>query len=55
MNKRQIRLLAILEILNNNSIGSQEELSRLLAARGFFVTQATLSRDLKALKTTKVV
>lgn len=55
MNKRQIRLLAILEILTNNSIGSQDELSRLLAARGFVVTQATLSRDLKSLKTTKVV
>lgn len=55
MSKRQTRLLAITEILTNNSIGSQEELLRLLAARGFFVTQATLSRDLKVLKTTKVV
>lgn len=54
MNKRKIRLQAIMEILTNNVIGSQEELSRLLAARGFVVTQATLSRDLKALRTTKV-
>ncbi len=54
MNKRKTRLQAILEILTNNIIGSQEELSRLLAARGFTVTQATLSRDLKALRTTKV-
>ncbi len=54
MNKRKTRLQAILEILTNNVIGSQEELSRLLAARGFVVTQATLSRDLKALRTTKV-
>ncbi|MEY8244741.1 hypothetical protein AAK873_03785 [Heminiphilus faecis] len=54
MSKRQTRLLAILEILTNNCIGSQDELSRLLAARGFLVTQATLSRDLKRLRTTKV-
>lgn len=54
MNKRKTRLQAIMEILNNNVIGSQEELSRLLASRGFVVTQATLSRDLKALRTTKV-
>ena len=54
MNKRKTRLQAILEILTNNCIGSQDELSRLLAARGFLVTQATLSRDLKALRTTKV-
>ncbi len=54
MRRRQTRLLAIVEILSNNRIGSQDELSRLLAARGFKVTQATLSRDLKALKTTKV-
>lgn len=50
MSRRQTRLLAIVEILSNNRIGSQDELSRLLAARGFKVTQATLSRDLKALK-----
>ena len=54
MNKRKTRLQAILEILTNNCFGSQDELSRLLAARGFLVTQATLSRDLKALRTTKV-
>jgi transcriptional regulator of arginine metabolism len=54
MNKRRTRLQAILEILTNNVIGSQDELSRLLSARGFVVTQATLSRDLKTLRTTKV-
>lgn len=54
MSKRKTRLTAILEILTNNVIGSQDELSRLLSARGFVVTQATLSRDLKALRTTKV-
>lgn len=54
MNKRKKRLQAIIDILTNNCIASQDELSRMLAARGFLVTQATLSRDLKTLRTTKV-
>lgn len=54
MNKRRTRLQAILEILTNNCIGSQDELSRILATRGYKVTQATLSRDLKTLRTTKI-
>jgi transcriptional regulator of arginine metabolism len=54
MKKRKSRLPVIVDILNNNSIGSQDELSKQLAMRGFLVTQATLSRDLKALRTTKV-
>ena len=54
MKKRKSRLPVIVEILTEHSIGSQEELSRQLAARGYIVTQATLSRDLKMLRTTKV-
>jgi transcriptional regulator of arginine metabolism len=54
MNKKQTRLLATLEIIANNCIGSQDELVRMLATRGFLVTQATLSRDLKSLRVTKV-
>jgi len=54
MKRRKSRLPVIVDILTNNSIGSQDELSRQLAKRGFVVTQATLSRDLKMLKTTKV-
>lgn len=54
MKKRKSRLPEIVDILTHNSIGSQEELSRQLASRGFNVTQATLSRDLKILHTTKV-
>lgn len=54
MKNRKSRLPVIVEILNDQNIGSQEELSRQLAARGFIVTQATLSRDLKMLRTTKV-
>lgn len=47
-------MAVIAEILTHNMIGSQDELSRMLAARGFDVTQATLSRDLRTLKTIKV-
>lgn len=54
MKKRKSRLPVIIDILTHNSIGSQEELSKQLAIRGFIVTQATLSRDLKMLRTTKV-
>ncbi len=54
MNERKSRLSEIIDILTHNDIGSQEELSRKLAARGCSVTQATLSRDLKMLRTTKV-
>ena len=44
----------MVELIKNECVGSQEELSSLLAERGYHVTQATLSRDLKMLKTTKV-
>lgn len=54
MKKRKSRLPVIVDILTHNSIGSQEELSKQLAMRGYIVTQATLSRDLKMLRTTKV-
>jgi len=54
MKKRKSRLPVIVDILTHNSIGSQEELSKQLAIRGYIVTQATLSRDLKMLRTTKV-
>lgn len=54
MNKRQARLALIVKILLNNSIGSQEELMALLEANNCVVTQATLSRDLKTLRTSKV-
>ncbi|MDE5837917.1 MAG: hypothetical protein K2H39_02585, partial [Paramuribaculum sp.] len=54
MNKRQTRLTAIADILLNNIVGSQEELLDLLRNRDCSVTQATLSRDLKTLRTSKV-
>ena len=43
------RQFAIKEIIGNKAIASQDELRHELRRRGFDVTQATLSRDLKAL------
>lgn len=54
MKNRKKRVELIVEIIRNQCIGSQEELAMILAEKGFKVTQATLSRDLKMLKTTKV-
>lgn len=54
MKNRKQRIELIVKIIREKCIGSQEELARLLAEEGFNVTQATLSRDLKMLKTTKV-
>lgn len=44
----------MVDLIRNECISSQEELAARLAKEGFNVTQATLSRDLKMLKTTKV-
>lgn len=54
MSRKNERIETLIEIIKNNNVGSQEELLGMLAKRGIFVTQATLSRDLKMLKTTKV-
>ncbi len=40
---------AILRLVHEQSIGSQEEILRLVNQRGFRATQPTLSRDLRAL------
>lgn len=44
----------IVELVSGASIGSQAELAKLLADRGVRATQATLSRDLKALGIGKI-
>ncbi len=44
---------AILEIIENNDIETQEELISALRDSGFNVTQATVSRDIRELKLTK--
>lgn len=43
------RQLAILELVDQGAIVSQEQLRRRLHARGFDATQATISRDIKEL------
>jgi transcriptional regulator of arginine metabolism len=43
------RQQAILRLIGSHAVASQEDLKRLLAARGHAVTQATLSRDLREL------
>ena len=44
----------ILEIIIKNEIKTQEELTEKLIEAGFNVTQATVSRDIKEMKLTKV-
>ncbi|MBU1063353.1 ArgR family transcriptional regulator [bacterium] len=54
MKEKADRQLAIREILGNSKISSQEELRSMLESRGYATTQATLSRDLSALKIIKI-
>lgn len=49
MSKKRERQNAVLELIAGRQIASQEELKQLLLARGWSVTQATLSRDLRDL------
>ena len=49
--KRQSR---ILELIRNHDIETQEELQAYLEKDGFAVTQATVSRDIRDMKLTKV-
>ena len=44
---------AILSLIRDNIISTQEELTDSLLARGFSVTQSTVSRDIKALRIVK--
>ena len=44
----------IRELITQYSIGTQSELVSRLTAAGFDVTQATISRDIKAMKLTKI-
>ncbi len=45
----------ILDIINTNSVDTQEELLNLLKKEGFSVTQATVSRDIKELRLLKTL
>jgi transcriptional regulator of arginine metabolism len=47
MSNKRLRQKAILELLDNGPIASQEDLQHALKKRGFDVGQATLSRDIR--------
>lgn len=52
---RNERKNAILEIVNSYEVDTQETLQALLLERGFNVTQATVSRDIKQLSLVKTM
>lgn len=52
---KSTRQIAILEIISETSIETQEELAQELRKRGFRVTQATVSRDIKELRLVKAL
>ena len=52
---KEKRQALIREIVENQSIQTQEELADALAARGMVVTQATVSRDIKEMHLLKVL
>ncbi len=54
MSARKERLLVIERILKERKIESQEQLLATLDKEGYTTTQATLSRDLKAMRVIKV-
>ena len=53
MNLKQKRLDTLRKLIASNAAGNQEDILMMLAAKGFVVTQATLSRDLKELQVAK--
>ena len=46
MTKKE-RLKLIVSVIEENEIGTQEELTEFLNKKGFNVSQATISRDIK--------
>jgi transcriptional regulator of arginine metabolism len=54
MTNKQARQAAILDLVAEHVVSSQEDLRQLLLARGMDVTQATLSRDLRDLHLARV-
>ncbi len=49
------RQMKILELISEHDIETQDELAAYLTEAGFKTTQATISRDIRTLKLTKVV
>ena len=52
MTKKE-RLNLILSVIEENEIGTQEELTECLNKKGYNVSQATISRDIKELNLIK--
>ena len=52
---RSARQLKLIDIINNNNVETQSELTERLIESGFAATQATVSRDIKELGVTKVM
>jgi len=50
---KESRLQIITQVISNEVIRNQDDLIKSLAKKGIFVTQATLSRDMKELKIVK--
>ncbi|MDR1330723.1 MAG: ArgR family transcriptional regulator [Tannerella sp.] len=53
MNSKEQRLQVICNIVREETIRSQEDLLKSLCSKGYDVTQATLSRDMRQLKIVK--
>lgn len=51
---KQKRQNKIVELIENHAIETQEDLAEQLKAAGFAVTQATISRDIRELKLSKI-
>lgn len=54
MERKEERLTTVIKLLTQEEITSQDELLQMLLAKGYKLTQATLSRDLKLLKVAKM-
>ena len=54
MANKQERQATVLELVRSRAVSSQEELRKLLRQRGWDVTQATLSRDLRDLRLARI-
>ena len=54
MTNKRVRQATVRELIEAREVGSQEELRKLLRQRGWDVTQATLSRDLRELGVARV-
>ena len=52
--KKYTRQRLILDIIQNNEVKTQSQLSKLLRDQGVDATQATISRDIKELRISKV-